>query len=104
MSEFAELLDGVPQGSVLGPIKYCIYILPIGAIIQSHGLNDAIYAYYTEVDVSFDVSDPKLALNILNSCLLDTRTWMLQNKLKINDDKTEFLLIGTPNTRTKIMS
>ena len=30
ISEFAELGCGVPQGSVLGPLKLCIYMLPIG--------------------------------------------------------------------------
>jgi hypothetical protein len=34
LSELCELLYGVPQGSVMGPIKYCIYTLPIGAIIR----------------------------------------------------------------------
>jgi exonuclease III len=33
VSELAKLLYGVPQGSVMGPIKYCIYTLNIGAII-----------------------------------------------------------------------
>ena len=36
ISEFAKLACGVPQGSVLGPLKFCIYMLPIGSIMRHH--------------------------------------------------------------------
>ena len=34
--EFAELACGVPQESVLGSLKFCIYVLPIGSIMSHH--------------------------------------------------------------------
>ena len=46
--------------------------------------------------IAFGHSDPVSYLNQLNACILDIRSWMTTNKLKINDDKTEFLVITSP--------
>ena len=36
MSGVANIVCGVPQGSVLGPLKLCLYLLPLGAILKYH--------------------------------------------------------------------
>ena len=38
MSDFASLLCGMPQGSVLGPMKCCLYLLPLGEILKHHNI------------------------------------------------------------------
>jgi len=45
--------------------------------------------------LSFDPCDAQSAMARLNSCLVDIRAWMAANLLKLNDDKTELLLIGS---------
>ena len=44
------------------------------------------------------------ALNSLQSCLASVQSWMSTNKLKLNPDKTEFLLIGSELQRSKYLS
>ena len=91
ISELDKLACGVPQGSVLGPLKFCIYMLPIGSIMCYHDFH--IYADNIQWYVSFDLSNPNVALGRMNLCISDLRTSMIRNKLKINDSKTEFLII-----------
>ena len=38
MSGVANIVCGVPQGSVLCPLKLCLYLLPLGAILKYHGI------------------------------------------------------------------
>ena len=38
----------------------------------------------------------------MESCIDDIRNWMLNEKLKLNDDKTEFLIIGTSQQLAKV--
>ena len=104
MSELVELMFGVPQGSVMGPFKFCIYTLPIGAIIRAHGLKYHIYADDTQVYLALDINNPQAALNKLNSCLKDIRSWMIKNKLKINDSKTEFIILASPHSHKEYIS
>ena len=92
LSEFASTVCGVPQGSVLGPLKFCLYKLALSAMWRFHKIGYHMYADDTQIYVSFTCDD----LGKINACFSDIRRWLILNKLKINDAKTEFIVFRSP--------
>ncbi len=56
----------------------------------------------SELYISFKMSQDA-ALKAMESCVNDIRTWMIVDKLKLNDGKTEFMVIGTKQQLSKLM-
>ena len=49
-----------------------------------------------------DNANQEAALARVERCIEDIRNWMLNDKLKLNDDKTEFMIIGTSQQLAKV--
>ena len=99
------LTTGVPQGSVLGPILFSLYVGPLYDITVQHGIRAHFYADDTQLYIAIDPrSDTSLALKTVESCLEHIKKWMKHNFLKLNDDKTEMLLVGSRSNLRKCQS
>ena len=103
-SDTLELLQGVPQGSVLGPVLFTIYTGPIGQIIRRHPLDLHLCADDSQLYVSFkikDTNDETIALARIQACVDELKAWMIHHRLQLNDSKTEMLVITTPSSAGK---
>ena len=94
-SELTPLEFGVPQGSVLGPMLYTLYTLPLGNVIRQHLTPFHMYADDTQLYKSAKPSDTTKLIMDVQSCIVAVKAWMTPNKLKMNDDKTEIMPVAT---------
>ena len=96
---------GLPQGSIVGPRAFTIYIIPIGRTIKRHGLSYHMYADDIQIYISFeptDLSAIHAALNKLTNCINEIKSWMTCNMLKLNNDKTEFFIATSPQSKHQL--
>ena len=94
---------GVPQGSILGPLLFTLYTHTLSTVICQSGLSYNFFAGDSQLHNSSVPSDfPGLAC-CLKDCIEDVAEWMGDSKLKMNDDKTELMAIGTRSKLSQVI-
>ena len=101
-SDPSPLSCGVPQGSVLGPILFILYTKPLSALLNSHSLSNQSFADDTQLYNSSPPDTIDATVATVQDCVLDVKQWMTDNKLKLNDDKTEAILFKKKTDSTSL--
>ena len=95
VSDEAQLKFGVPQGSVLGPVLFSLYMVPLEDIIDRHGLSSVMYADDTQLYIACDTPADTSVIASIEACVDEIRRWMRSNWLALNDSKTEVVLFSS---------
>ncbi len=89
LSDEQEVYYGVPQGSVLGPLLFLIYINDI--LFSSNILNFRLFA--DDTSIIYSHPDLKAPESTVNRELNKVSDWLIANRLTLNTGKSNFLVI-----------
>ena len=98
-SAITPVHSGVSQASVLGPMLFTRYIKPLSTIIDSHTIIHHSFADDLQLQMSAPPDRLSELLHSMQSCMSDVKAWATTNMLKLNDNKTELMLVTSKRTR-----
>ena len=98
VSEARKLKYGVPQGSILGPLLFSLYVTPLEDVIRKHGCHTVIFADDTQLYITCDSGD---SISVIESCVRDIKEWMSSNFLSLNESKTEVVIFTSRHKRNQ---
>ena len=101
---------GVPQGSILGPLLYIIFTNDVPQLVHKHSIavNDpqpyctscgSTVCYVDDCTFSYGSRDPQQLSDELNLQYKKISEYMIANKLVINDEKTQLVVVASRQTR-----
>ena len=82
---------------------FSLYTSPLSTLIGKYkGINFHFYADDTQLYVHLSHMNALAAVDMLNRCLQDVKECMSAGKLKLNPEKTEFILFGSKKQRERL--
>ena len=101
-SDPAPVSYGVPQGSVLGPVLFVLYTTPLSDVTERHAIHHHSNADDTQLRKSAPPHHVSELVQYMQACIHNVKVWMSSNKLKLNDDKTEAMIVSSQKLSTSI--
>ena len=95
----ASVTCGVPQGSVLGPLLFVMYMADLPQLIERHNLHLHSYADDLQVYGFCSPSNSKDLSDCMSSCILEVQLWLSANSLQLNVDKSELMWMSSHRRR-----
>ena len=95
---------GVPQGSILGPVLFTLYVAPLQDIVAAYNLNSMFYADDSQLYIAIKPNDQSSALVTLQNCVNAVINWNTQNMLLCNPGKTEVIQFTSRFVRNPVLS
>ena len=92
ISTLQTVTYGVPQGFIIGPLRFIIYMNDLPAFVQE--ANITMYIDDTSLHKAFRISH-ELKEEMI-PVFSKVCKWLRNNKLSLNTVKTKFMIIGTP--------
>ena len=91
-SDIQPISCGVPQGSILGPLLYLVYVNDINM-----STNNTILSFADDTSILLSNCDINLLFHNANNAIADVFNWFCANKLSLNPQKTKYMVIRSPH-------
>ncbi len=100
-SKWTSMTCGVPQGSILAPLLFSLYMLPLSQIMRKNQIAYHSYADDTQIYLALSPNDYS-PIDSLCQYIDEINSWMCQNFLQLNKEKTEVIAFGNKDEVLKV--
>ena len=99
-SEKLPCQQGVPQGSVLGPFLFSLYLRHLPAVISSSSVKLRLFA--DDICIYFSHKDINTVVTELERSLLEIVTWLSEKGLVVNGSKSDVMFVRSQRSTVKL--